>query len=148
MGLHDAEGHLVALVQLMSAVHLALKSWLLPDRVLWAKLWGDHPQHWGARVREDKRLEYRPGRRQGRQKENFHPPPACRCEEEVWRATRQCCAQYITNQLTKTRFRFKYIYRRSKRHILDKEDGRERRKGGVKLEQPPRNNHQPSKLQS
>lgn len=75
VGLHDVEGHLVALVQLMSAVHLALKSWLLPDRVLWAKLWGDHPQHWGARVREDKRLEYRPGRRQERDKKKIfiHP---------------------------------------------------------------------------
>lgn len=75
VGLHDAEGHLVALVQLMSAVHLALKTWLLPDRVLWAKLWGDHPQHWGARVREDKRLEYRPGRRQERDKKKIfiHP---------------------------------------------------------------------------
>lgn len=75
VGLYDAEGHLVGLVQLMSAVHLALKAWLLPDRVLWAKLWGDHPQHWGASVREDKRLEYRPGRRQERDKKKIfiHP---------------------------------------------------------------------------
>lgn len=60
--LHVAECHLVGLVQVVSAVHLALKAGLLPDRVLWTKLWGDHPQHWGGTVREDKRLENRPAR--------------------------------------------------------------------------------------
>ncbi len=52
----------MGLVQVVSAVNLALKARLLPDRVIWAKLWGDHPQHWGGTVREDKRLEYRPTR--------------------------------------------------------------------------------------
>lgn len=46
----------------MSAVHLALKARLLPDRVVGAELWGDHPQHRGGTIREDKRLEYRPTR--------------------------------------------------------------------------------------
>lgn len=52
----------MGLVQVMSAVHLALKARLLPDRVVRAELWGDHPHHRGERVREDKRLEYRPSR--------------------------------------------------------------------------------------
>lgn len=52
----------MGLVQVMSAVHLALKARLLPDRVVWAKLWGDHPQHSSGTLREDKRLEYRPTR--------------------------------------------------------------------------------------
>lgn len=46
----------------MSAVHLALKARLLPDRVVRAELWGDHPRHRGGRIRKDKRLEYRPTR--------------------------------------------------------------------------------------
>lgn len=52
----------MGLVEVVSAVHLALKARLLPRRVVRAKLWGDHPQHWGGTVREDKRLEYRPSR--------------------------------------------------------------------------------------
>lgn len=52
----------MGLVEVMSAVHLALKARLLLHRVIRAKLWGDHPRHWGGTVREDKRLEYRPSR--------------------------------------------------------------------------------------
>lgn len=62
VGLHGVECHLMGLVEVVSAVHLALKARLLPRRVVWAKLWGDHPRHWGGTVREDKRLEYRPSR--------------------------------------------------------------------------------------
>lgn len=64
LGFHVVEGRLVGSVQVMSAVHLALKARLLPDRVVWAELWGDHCRHWGVRIREDKRLEYRPSRAQ------------------------------------------------------------------------------------
>lgn len=52
----------MGLVQVMSAVNLALKARLLPDGVIRAELRGDHPHHWGGTVREDKRLEYRPTR--------------------------------------------------------------------------------------
>lgn len=52
----------MGLVQVVPAVHLALEARLLPDRVVWAVLWGDHPRHWGHRLREDKRLENRSGR--------------------------------------------------------------------------------------
>lgn len=62
VGLHGDKRLLVGLVQVMSAVHLALKARLLPDGVFWAKLWRDHPRYWGGTVREDKRLEYRPTR--------------------------------------------------------------------------------------
>ncbi len=62
VGLHGVEHHLVGFVQVMSAVHLALKARLFLDRVVRAELWRDHPQHWGETVREDKRLEYRPTR--------------------------------------------------------------------------------------
>lgn len=80
VGLHGVERHLMSLVQVMSAVHLALKARLLPDRVIWAELRGDHPQHWSGTVREDKRLEYRPTRVQvgwvnrdwSRKKRNAH----------------------------------------------------------------------------
>lgn len=61
LGLHGVEGRLVGSVQVMSAVHLALEARLLPDRVVWAEPWGDHRRHWGVRLREDKRLENRPG---------------------------------------------------------------------------------------
>lgn len=41
------------------------------------------------------------------------------------------CSQYITNQFTGTRFRFKYIYRRCKgSHSGQRDHNRERRKGG------------------
>lgn len=71
-------------VQLMSAVHLALKARLLPDGVIWAKLWRDHAQHWGARFREDERLEYRPGRTQDRETErNLQQAPAD-VREKCW----------------------------------------------------------------
>lgn len=62
LGLHGVECHLVGFVQVMSAVHLALKARLLPDGVVWAELRGDHPQHRGGTAREDKRLEYGPAR--------------------------------------------------------------------------------------
>lgn len=62
LGLHGVECHLVGFVQVMSAVHLALKARLLPDGVVGAELRGDHPQHRGGTVREDKRLEYGPTR--------------------------------------------------------------------------------------
>lgn len=70
----------MGLVEVMSAVHLALKARLLPRRVVRAKLWGDHPQHWGGTIREDKRLEYRPSRVIGLDRErkrrlrNSHQP--------------------------------------------------------------------------
>lgn len=64
LGLHGVKGRLVGSVQVMTAVHLALKARLLPDWVVQAELWGDHGRHWGVRIREDKRLEYRPGRTQ------------------------------------------------------------------------------------
>lgn len=64
LGLHGVKGRLVGSVQVVTAVHLALKARLLPDRVVLAELWGDHGRHWGVRIREDKRLEYRPGRTQ------------------------------------------------------------------------------------
>lgn len=66
LGLHGVECHLVGFVQVMSAVHLALKARLLPDGVVGAELRGDHPQHRGGTVREDKRLEYRPTRVQAK----------------------------------------------------------------------------------
>lgn len=52
----------MGLVQVVSAVHLALKARLLPDGVVRAELRGDHSRHWGGKVREDKWLEYRPTR--------------------------------------------------------------------------------------
>lgn len=91
-GLHDAEGHLVGLVQLMSAVHLALKARLLPDGVIWAKLWRDHPQHWGTRFREDERLEYRPSRTQERDKNKSSSTPCMH-----WRGNYTVrCSSYTT----------------------------------------------------
>lgn len=76
-GLHGAEGHLVGLVQLVSAVHPVLKARLLPDGVVRAELRRDHPQHRGARFREDERLEYRPGRKQERDKKNLNVRKTC-----------------------------------------------------------------------
>lgn len=64
LGLHGVKGRLVCSVQVMAAVHLALKARLLPDWVVLAELWRDHGRHWGVKIREDKRLEYRPGETQ------------------------------------------------------------------------------------
>ena len=69
--LHDSEGHLVGLVQLMSTVHLALKARLLPDGIIRTKPGRDHPQHRGTRFREDERLIYRPSRAQERDKKEI-----------------------------------------------------------------------------
>lgn len=65
LALHVAQRHLVGLVQVVSAVHPALETRLLPDGVVGAKLWGDHPQHSGGTIREDKRLEYGPAKGAG-----------------------------------------------------------------------------------
>lgn len=120
-GLHGAEGHLVGLVQLMSAVHLALKARLLPDGVIWAKLWRDHPQHRGTRFREDERLEYRPSRTQERDKNKSSSTPCMQTwGRNVWGGeTIPCCAAQTQrnrhyNQLIGMDFRCTYVYRRLK----------------------------------
>lgn len=119
--LHDAEGHLVGPVQLMSAVHLALEAWLLPDGVIWPKLWRDHPEHWGKRFREDEGLENRPSRTQQRDKKK---PSSNRCMQARGRKclegkTKPCCAAFTQpnrhyNLLIRTDFSFTYVYRRLK----------------------------------
>lgn len=50
----------MGLVEIVSAIHPALKARLLPDGVAWSELRRDHPQDRGQTVREYKRLEYRP----------------------------------------------------------------------------------------
>lgn len=65
LALHVAQRHLVGLVQVVSAVHAAPETRLLPDGVVRAELWGDHPQHSGGTIREDKRLENGPAKGAG-----------------------------------------------------------------------------------
>lgn len=149
-GLYDAEGHLVGLVQLMSAVHPVLKARLLPDGVVCAKLWRDHPQHWGAWFREDERLEYRPSRKQERDRGRplsipRHANVRTKCCGGETTSSSAARTKYDRRhkQLFGADFSFAWVYR--KLYLRDKEKmRRERQKGGHLC---PLNNYWPSKLQ-